>query len=36
MANNHVFDYGEEGLRDTLKTCKDEGVATVGAGFSLR
>lgn len=35
LANNHIFDYGEDGLRDTLETCKEAGIATVGAGLSL-
>lgn len=35
LANNHIFDYGEEGLKDTLKACKNVGVKTVGAGLSL-
>lgn len=35
LANNHIFDYGEEGLKDTLKACRSVGVATVGAGMNL-
>lgn len=35
LANNHILDQDEAGLRDTLKLCKDEGVKTVGAGANL-
>lgn len=35
LANNHVFDYGEEGLSDTLTTLHDAGYKTVGAGENL-
>lgn len=35
LANNHSYDHGAEGLRTTLKTCADAGIATVGAGESL-
>lgn len=36
LANNHVFDYGVQGLRDTLQALDQAGVAHVGAGMSLR
>lgn len=32
LANNHVFDYGEESFLDTLDTLKDAGIPYVGAG----
>ncbi len=35
LANNHIMDYGEEGLKSTVKTCKKEGVSYVGAGKDL-
>ena len=35
LANNHVFDYGEEGLTDTLNTFRDHGLPFVGAGENL-
>ena len=35
LANNHIFDYGLEGLQDTLHACKQAGLATVGAGETL-
>lgn len=33
LANNHIGDFGEAGLADTLETCKAQGIATVGAGL---
>lgn len=35
LANNHVFDYGEVGLADTLTTFRDAGIPYVGAGENL-
>lgn len=35
MANNHCYDYGEEGLQDTLQTLKQAGIPSVGAGTNL-
>ncbi len=35
LANNHVFDYGEEGFLDTLATLEKAGIPYVGAGRSL-
>ena len=32
LANNHILDHGEEGLRSTLKACRETGIETVGAG----
>ncbi|SHE34235.1 poly-gamma-glutamate synthesis protein (capsule biosynthesis protein) [Fodinibius roseus] len=32
LANNHIMDYGEEGLLSTLKACSETGIETVGAG----
>lgn len=32
LANNHVLDWGEEGLRDTLATLAAAGIGTAGAG----
>ncbi|MBJ7332247.1 MAG: CapA family protein [Solirubrobacteraceae bacterium] len=32
LANNHAGDYGDRALLDTLRTARDAGVATVGAG----
>lgn len=35
LANNHVYDYGEDALLDTLDILKGEGIAYVGAGRNL-
>lgn len=35
LANNHIYDFGPEGLTDTLKTLDDAGIAHVGAGENL-
>lgn len=35
QANNHAFDYGIEGLTDSLKNLKDNGIITIGAGNNL-
>ncbi len=35
LANNHVYDYGEEALLDTLSTLEQYGVPYVGAGRNL-
>ena len=32
LANNHVFDYGIDGMRDTSNNLKKAGITTVGAG----
>ncbi|MDZ7778400.1 MAG: CapA family protein [Gemmatimonadota bacterium] len=32
LANNHVLDWGREGLRETLRSVLDAGIATCGAG----
>jgi len=32
LANNHVLDWGEAGLLETLKTLKTAGISTAGAG----
>lgn len=33
VANNHVLDYGEDALRDTLSGLSAAGIAAVGSGF---
>jgi poly-gamma-glutamate capsule biosynthesis protein CapA/YwtB (metallophosphatase superfamily) len=33
LANNHVLDFGERGLRETLGVLADAGLATAGAGL---
>ena len=35
LANNHVMDFGEKGLHDTIEFCDREGVAQIGAGATL-
>lgn len=35
LANNHVYDFGETGLLDTLDTLKQAGILYVGAGENL-
>jgi poly-gamma-glutamate capsule biosynthesis protein CapA/YwtB (metallophosphatase superfamily) len=35
LANNHVLDWGYEGLRETLATLRGAGLATAGAGAHL-
>ena len=32
LANNHIFDYGEIGLNDTIKYINDSGMKAIGAG----
>ena len=35
MANNHILDYGAEGLRKSIECCKDQGLDVVGVGDNL-
>lgn len=35
LANNHILDYGQQGLKDTLEFCTDNNISTVGAGENL-
>ncbi len=34
LANNHFYDYGDTGVRDTLTACANEGLDVVGGGFN--
>ena len=34
LANNHAFDYGVEGMQDTLSYLEDAGITPIGAGNS--
>ena len=34
-ANNHVYDYGEEGLLDTIKNLDEYNISNVGAGKNI-
>lgn len=36
LANNHLNDYGPEGVLDTLRVCHNEGIDTIGAGKDLK
>lgn len=35
LANNHIYDFGDKGLSDTLDLCAAHNISTVGAGLSL-
>lgn len=35
LANNHFRDYGDEGVKNTLDKCREEGIDTVGGGMNL-
>lgn len=35
LANNHVLDWGEVGLMETIQTIEGAGIATVGAGSKI-
>lgn len=35
LANNHTMDCGEEGLIDTLRLAKENGIQTIGAGRNI-
>lgn len=34
LANNHIYDYGVYGLKNTLEICDESGIKTVGARIS--
>jgi len=36
LANNHILDYGEQGLMDTMGLCSANNISYVGAGKNLR
>jgi poly-gamma-glutamate synthesis protein (capsule biosynthesis protein) len=36
LANNHILDYGDKGLINTLQICWKNDVKTVGAGLNLK
>ena len=36
LANNHFFDYGEEGVKTTLNSCREYGIDFVGGGMNLQ
>lgn len=35
IGNNHSFDLGEEGLRNTIRHCRNNGIICFGAGMNL-
>lgn len=35
LANNHFYDYGYEGVKQTLSVCKNKGIDTVGGGANI-
>ncbi|MCO5268232.1 MAG: CapA family protein [Brumimicrobium sp.] len=35
LANNHILDYDEKGVKNTLEFCKENNIQTVGAGKNL-
>ena len=35
MANNHILDFGAEGLRRSVKCCQEQGLDVVGVGENL-
>lgn len=35
LANNHFYDYGEIGVKETLSVCRAVGLETVGGGINL-
>lgn len=35
LANNHFYDYGEEGVINTLRSCKENGLEYVGGGTNI-
>ncbi len=36
LANNHIMDFGEQGLNDTIKSCVGNGIDFVGVGKNLQ
>jgi poly-gamma-glutamate capsule biosynthesis protein CapA/YwtB (metallophosphatase superfamily) len=35
LSNNHIRDYGDQGVTDTLATCNKNNIQTVGAGINI-
>lgn len=36
LSNNHIRDYGDIGVVDTIKVCRSNGIQTVGAGDNIK
>lgn len=35
LAGNHIYDCGRQGIADTIRLCREAGLATTGAGMNL-
>jgi poly-gamma-glutamate synthesis protein (capsule biosynthesis protein) len=35
LAGNHVYDFGPEGMRETVRHCRERGMRTVGTGETI-
>jgi poly-gamma-glutamate synthesis protein (capsule biosynthesis protein) len=35
LSNNHIRDYGDEGVIETIRTCRKEGIEIVGADLNI-
>lgn len=35
LANNHIFDYGQQGIEDTIDSLENHGIEYIGAGKSI-
>lgn len=35
LANNHFYDFGDEGVKKTIEKCRQEGIDTVGGGTNI-
>lgn len=35
LSNNHIRDYGDKGVYDTIEACKQYGISTIGAGLDI-
>jgi poly-gamma-glutamate synthesis protein (capsule biosynthesis protein) len=36
LANNHILDYGVAGINETVQSCREHGIETVGVGANLK
>ena len=36
LANNHIYDFGVDGLKETLEMCQKHNIRTVGAGLNIQ
>ena len=34
LANNHIFDYNDQGVKETIRFCNENNISTVGAGVN--